>query len=621
MDNKQLGNRIVQLVGGEENINSLVHCATRLRFKLNDRKKADKEALSTIPDVLTVVEKGGQFQVVIGNKVGKVYTEIMNNHPIHNQDSSNENESNEKVGIMSKIFEYISGTFSPLVPALAGAGMIKALLAILDILNLIDINGTTYSVLNAASSGLFYFLPIFVAISAAKKLNANPFVGGAIGAGLLDPNFTAMLKADGQVSFMNIPLIVTDYSSTVFPLLIAMAVYAPLERFVKKRTPDTIQLFFVPMVGILVMVPLTALVFGPFAQYISLAIGAAVTYLVAKSAILTGIIIACIWPILVILGVHWGVVPIMIDNFSRGGDIIGPITAASTFAQMGIAFGIFLRARKNKELRSLSIAGTLSGLFAGVTEPILYGIVLRYKKLIPLLLIAGSIGGAIVATFNVRLFGFAFNSLLTIPAYSPTIGYISGIGAAFLSAAVLAFLFGTEGKKKNADVKAGKAPKDTASQSEAGSNKTYELSAPLKGEMIPLENVDDAVFSSGAMGKGVAIEPAEGMVSAPFDGKVVTLFPTKHAIGLISDDGVEVLIHIGLDTVQLGGKHFDAHVEAGSVVNKGDKLVTFDIKGIKEAGYQATTPVIITNTAEYLDVVPTKSGPVTLEDTILTIVK
>ncbi|KWW11123.1 PTS beta-glucoside transporter subunit IIABC [Peribacillus simplex] len=621
MDNKQLGNRIVQLVGGEENINSLVHCATRLRFKLNDRQKADKEALSTIPDVLTVVEKGGQFQVVIGNKVGKVYTEIMNNHPIHHQDPSNENESNEKVGIISKIFEYISGTFSPLVPALAGAGMIKALLAILNILNLIDINGTTYSVLNAASSGLFYFLPIFVAISAAKKLKANPFVGGAIGAGLLDPNFTAMLKADGQVSFMNIPLIVTDYSSTVFPLLIAMAVYAPLERFVKKRTPDTIQLFFVPMVGILVMVPLTALVFGPFAQYISLAIGAAVTYLVAKSAILTGIIIACIWPILVILGVHWGVVPIMIDNFSRGGDIIGPITAASTFAQMGIAFGIFLRARKNKELRSLSFAGTLSGLFAGVTEPILYGIVLRYKKLIPLLLIAGSIGGAIVATFNVRLFGFAFNSLLTIPAYSPTIGYISGIGAAFLSAAVLAFLFGTEGKKNNADVNAGKAPKDTASQSEAGSNKTYELSAPLKGEMIPLENVDDAVFSSGAMGKGVAIEPAEGMVSAPFDGKVVTLFPTKHAIGLISDDGVEVLIHIGLDTVQLGGKHFDAHVEAGSVVNKGDKLVTFDMKGIKEAGYQATTPVIITNTAEYLDVVPTKSRPVTLEDTILTIVK
>ncbi|WP_057915480.1 beta-glucoside-specific PTS transporter subunit IIABC [Peribacillus muralis] len=621
MDNKQLGNRIVQLVGGEENINSLVHCATRLRFKLNDRQKADKEGLRNIPDVLTVVEKGGQLQVVIGNKVGKVYTEIMNDNHIHNEDSATENENNEKVGVMAKSFEYISGTFSPLMPALAGAGMIKALLAILNILNLIDINGTTYAVLNAASSGVFYFLPIFVAISAAKKLNANPFVGGAIAAGLIDPNFTALLNADGQVSFMNIPLIVTDYSSTVFPLLIAMAVYAPLERFVKKRTPDTIQLFFVPMVGILVMVPLTALVFGPFAQYISLAIGAAVTYLVAKSAILTGIIIACIWPILVILGVHWGVVPIMIDNFSRGGDIIGPITAASTFAQMGIAFGIFLRARKNKELRSLSFAATLSGLFAGVTEPILYGIILRYKKFLPLLLIAGSIGGAIVATFNVRLFGFAFNSLLTIPAYSPTIGYIFGIGASFLTATILAFIFGTEGKKQATADKAEKATEDKSSQTVAVPDKIYELSAPLKGELIPLENVDDAVFSSGAMGKGVAIEPAEGIVSSPFDGKIVTLFPTKHAIGLISEDGVEVLIHIGLDTVQLGGKYFDAHVEAGSAVKKGDKLVTFDIKSITEAGYKTTTPVIITNTAEYLDVVPTKSRPVTLEETILTIVK
>ncbi|MFJ7724623.1 beta-glucoside-specific PTS transporter subunit IIABC [Neobacillus sp. NPDC097160] len=617
MENKQLGNRIVELVGGEENIHSLVHCATRLRFKLDDHSKADKDALRNVPDVLTVVEKGGQFQVVIGNKVGKVYTEIMKNHHIQSGESASNNEKSEKVGVMAKVFEYISGTFSPLIPALAGAGMIKALLAILDILNLINIKGSTYAVLNAASSGLFYFLPIFVGISAAKKLNANPFVGGAIAAGLLDPNFAGLLKATGDVSFIGIPLIASDYTSTVFPLLIAMAIYAPLERFVKKHTPDTIQLFFVPMVGILVMVPLTALVFGPFAQYISLGIGTAVTFLMAKSAIVTGIIIACIWPILVILGVHWGVVPIMIDNFSRGGDMIGPITAASTFAQMGIAFGIFLRSRKNKELRSLSFAATLSGLFAGVTEPILYGLVLRYRKLLPLLLIAGAIGGAIVATFNVRVFGFVFNSALTIPAYTPTLGYIFGIGAAFLAATILAFIFGTEGKKKATENSVEAAPLHT----DEDSSKTYELPAPLKGEMIPLEKVDDAVFSSGAMGKGVGIEPTEGIVSAPFDGKVATLFPTKHAIGLISEDGVEVLIHIGLDTVQLGGKHFESHVESGSIVKKGDKLVTFDIQAIKEAGYKTTTPVIITTTADYLDVVPTNPRLVTAEETILTIVK
>ena len=358
MDNKQLGDKIIELVGGEDNVNSLVHCATRLRFKLDDSDKANDEALKDLSDVLTVVEKGGQYQVVVGNKVGKVYTEIMNNHKISAgvSDNSGKNDGEkDKVGVVSKVFEYISGTFSPLIPALAGAGMIKALLAVLSIFGWIDVEGSTYAVLNAASSGLFYFLPIFVGISAAKKLNVNPFVGGTIAAGLLDPNFTALLASTGDVSFMGIPLVMSDYASTVFPLLIAMAIYAPLERFVKKYTPDTIQLFFVPMVGILVMVPLTALVFGPFAQYISTAIASGITFMLDFSAILTGVIIAAVWPILVILGVHWGIVPIMIDNFSRGGDAIGPITAAATFAQMGIAFGIFLRAKNNKDLRSLII--------------------------------------------------------------------------------------------------------------------------------------------------------------------------------------------------------------------------------------------------------------------------
>ncbi|MBP2076389.1 beta-glucoside-specific PTS transporter subunit IIABC [Oceanobacillus polygoni] len=627
MDNKQLGNKIIELVGGEENVNSLVHCATRLRFKLADNSKAEQDTLKDLPDVLTVVEKGGQFQVVVGNKVGKVYTEIMNNHSISAGDGGNnqENKSKEKVGVVSRVFEYISGTFSPLIPALAGAGMIKALLAVLSLLNWIDVEGTTYAVLNAASSGLFYFLPIFVGISAAKKLNANPFVGGTIAAGLLDPNFTALLASTGDVSFMGIPLVMSDYASTVFPLLIAMAIYAPIERIVKRYTPDTIQLFFVPMIGILVMVPLTALIFGPFAQYISAGIGSGITFLLDLSAIVTGILIAAIWPFLVILGVHWGIVPIMIDNFSRGGDIIGPITAAATFAQMGIAFGIFLRAKNNKDLRSLSFASTLSGVFAGVTEPILYGLILRYKKLMPLVLIAGAIGGAIVATFDVRVFGFVFNSFLTIPAYSPMIGYIFGVGAAFVAATILAFIFGTEGKKKGiepeAETKAEMKMEETPAMTEKDVKERNELTTPLTGEMIPLENIDDPVFSSGAMGKGVAIEPSDGVVVAPFDGKVVTIFPTNHAIGLVSETGVELLIHIGLDTVQLEGKHFTAHVEAETVVKKGQKLVTFDIEGIKQAGYQTTTPVVITNTAEYLDVLPTDSRHVVLDDAIITVVK
>ncbi|MFJ7977993.1 beta-glucoside-specific PTS transporter subunit IIABC [Peribacillus sp. NPDC096379] len=616
MNNKELGNKIIELVGGEGNVRSLVHCATRLRFKLGDHSKADKEALSNIPDVMTVVENGGQFQVVIGNKVGKVHAEIMKNHNISGG-SADKGENKEKTGTMGKIFEYISGTFSPLIPALAGAGMIKALLAILSILNWIDVEGSTYSVLNAASGGIFYFLPIFVGISAAMKLNVNPFVGGTIAAGLLEPSFTALLDLTGDISFLSIPLIATDYSSTVFPLLIGIAVYAPLERFLKKYTPDTIQLFFVPMVSLLVMVPLTALVFGPFAEYVSLAIASGITFLLSVSTILTGILIASIWPVLVILGVHWGIVPIIIDNYTRGGDIIGPITGAATFAQIGIAFGIYLKV-KDKDLRSLSFAATLSGLFAGVTEPILYGLILRYRKLLPLLFISGAVGGAIIATFDVRIFAFAIPGLFTIPAFTPIVGYSIGIGVSFILATILAFIFGTTGKKKQNEVtKENPNIETTSSESKA----TYLLTAPLTGKVIPLEEVDDPVFASVVMGKGVGIEPTEGIVVAPFDGKVVTLFPTKHAIGLVSEDGVEVLIHIGLDTVQLEGKYFNAHVESDAIVKKGDKLVTFDIQGIQESGYKVTTPVIITNTANYLDVIPVQSQHVTLNHIVLTVVK
>lgn len=619
MNNKELGEKIVDLVGGEKNINSLIHCATRLRLNLKDHDKADKNALSDIPDVLTVVEKGGQLQIVIGNNVGKVYTEIMNHHNIAFGRDEEENVSGKKVGVMAKVFEYISGTFTPLIPALAGVGMIKALLAVLTIFNWINVDGTTYAVLNGASSGLFYFLPIFVGISAAKKLGANPFVAGVIAAGLLDPNFTALLERTDDITFMGIPLIVSNYSSTVFPILIAIAVYAPFERWLKRVSPDTIQLFFVSMISILVMVPLTALVFGPFGEYISSLIGSAVAFMLNNSAILSGILISLAWPIIVVLGVHWGIFPIILDNMSRGGDMIKPITAAAVFAQMGIAFGIFLRARKNKDLRSLTFAGTMSGILAGVTEPILYGLILRYKRLIPLTLISGAIGGAIIAVFDVRITTFVFNSIFTIPNYTPTLGYVFGIGASFIVATILAFIFGTEGRKKAT------TEDENADNTQVGTLNTeagkVDIVSPMKGELIPLEDVDDPVFSSAAMGKGVGMEPTEGVVFSPFDGKVATLFPTKHAIGLVSNDGVELLIHIGLDTVQLEGKHFEAHVATDEIVKKGDKLVTFDIQGIKDAGYKITTPVIVTNTNAYLDVLPMNIKQVNAGEHVITILK
>ncbi|MDK7050074.1 PTS beta-glucoside transporter subunit EIIBCA [Aerococcus sanguinicola] len=616
MSNKNLAKAIMENIGGEENVRSLVHCATRLRFKLRDNSKANREALDDIPEVLSVVEQGGQFQVVIGNKVSKVYQSIMDNYAIRSADgeASSDGRAQEKKGGWNKIFEYISGTFSPLIPAMTGAGMIKALLAVLSIFSLIDTEGATYAVLNAASSGFFTLLPIFVGVTAAKQLNANPFVGGAIAAALLDPSYTALLEVKEGLHFMGIPLVVTDYASTVFPILLAMALYAPLERFLKKHTPDTISLFFVPMMGILIMVPLTVLAFGPFAQYASGLVGQAINALVNFSGILGGILISGVWPFLVILGVHWGVVPLMIENFAKGGDIINPITAAATFAQTGIAFGIFLRSHRNKQLKSLALSASTSGILAGVTEPILYGLVLRYRRLIPLMVIASMVGGAIVGVFDVRVFTFVFNSVLTIPSYSPILGYSIGVGTSFVIATVLAFMFGTGDNKTETKESSTGETKDATS-----SEMKIEITAPLKGEVIPLEQVNDSVFSSGAMGKGLAIKPSEGKVYAPFDGKVVSLFPTQHAIGLVSTDGVELLIHIGLDTVQLEGQYFDAKVSVDQEFQAGDLLLSFNKDKIAEAGYDTVTPVIVTNSGDYMDVFISE-GPVDHTNRVMTLV-
>lgn len=617
MNPNELGRKIIENVGGENNINSVVHCATRLRFNLKDNSKKDKEAVENLEGVLSVLEQGGKFQVVIGNKVPKVYQAINEEFNIATDSNADSTHQEEEVSLISKVFKYISGTFSPLIPALTGAGMIKALLAVLSVLNLIDVNGTTYAVLNAASSGLFTFLPIFVGISAAKHLGANPFVGGVIGAALLDPTYTTLLELEGSLSFAGIPLVATNYASTVFPMLIAMAIYAPLERIIRKYTPDVISLFFVPMMGILIMVPLTVLAFGPFAQYASGLVGAAIEGLLDFSAIIGGALISGIWPFLVILGVHWGVVPLMIDNFARGGDMIGPITAAATFAQSGIAFGIFLKARRNKNLKSLSLSSSMSGLLAGVTEPVLYGLILRYRRLIPLMVIASVVGGVIVGIFDVRVSTFVFNSVLTIPSYEPTIQYTIGVGVSFVLAAVLAFIFGGVEEPQS---EVSEEPTNVTETVTTTSDVKTELLAPISGEVLALNQVDDAVFASGAMGKGLAIRPLEGEVRAPFDGKVVSLFETKHAIGLVSTTGVEVLIHVGLDTVQLEGKPFTAHVAVDQEVKAGDLLLTFDIPAIEEAGYSTVTPVIVTNTDNFMDVFPTDQIQVQAGDRYITIV-
>lgn len=622
--NKEIASFVMDHIGGQNNVNSLVHCATRLRFQLKDESKVDETALKDHPNILTAQAKGGQYQVVIGNNVAKVYDEIVNNTDVQAggttdadpaETQADQNQEKEQKNPVSVVFEYISGTFSPLIPALAGSGMIKALLAVLALFPSWDATSTTGAVLTAASNGLFYFFPIFVAISAGKFLKVNPWVAGVIGAALLDPSFTGLLETGGDLTFAGLPLLVSDYSQTVFPMLVAIAIYAPFERFLKKYIPDTIQLFAVPMLSILIMVPLTALVFGPFSQFFSGLIASGLLWLLDFSSVLTGIIMAAAWPFLVTLGVHWGVTPISLDNLTRGGDPLNAMAAGATFAQMGIAFGVFLRYRKNQNLRSLSLSATISGILAGVTEPILYGIILRYKRTIPILVIASAVGGGLVGLFGAKMTSYAFNSVLTIPAYAPIPQYVIAIVAAFGTASILTFIFGLgddvagdakeEAATGHTDTKQVTAEKEEVEESTTTASSTLSnqiLVQPIHGEIVALDQVDDPVFASGAMGQGVAIEPSEGILRAPADGEIILLAETKHAIGIKSDQGAEILLHVGLDTVELEGKTFTAKVAVGDHVKIGDTLLKIDLAAIKAAGKETITPMIVTNSADYSEV-------------------
>lgn len=613
MDNKQLGHKIVELVGGDENIHSLVHCATRLRFKLRDNKKAHKTELENMDGILSVVESGGQFQVVIGSHVSDVYNEIIKKGNV----GSNGQAADEPKGtVMSIIFETISRSFSPLIGALAGAGMLKAVLTLLATLGWLSPESGTYSILSAAGNAVFYFLPIFLGITLATKLGANPYVGGVIGAALLEPNLTGLLAEGNSTSFLGIPVILMDYSSSVFPIFIAVSIYAALEKFLKKVIHKDLQMFLVPMLSIAIIVPLTVMAFGPFGVYVGDAIGSAISFLSTKSGILTGAVMGTAWTFLTILGLHWGLVPIMLANMAAGGDPIIGMAAAGVFAQMGIAFGIFLKTR-DKKVKTLAGSTAIPGLLAGVTEPIIYGLILRFRRTIPFVAIAGAVGGAINGLLGAKGMSFAFPALLTIPAFSPIGTYTMGVLIALVVGALLTLLFGYEDKKQqnpantqNDQVK----PSTSAMKKES-------IVSPLTGKVKPLSEVNDRVFSTGVMGKGIAIEPTIGKAFSPVNGVVTTLFPTGHAIGITSEGGVEILIHIGIDTVQLDGKYYSSHVKQGDEVKQGDLLVEFDIEKIKEAGYQVITPVLVTNTVNYLDVVPTNVQDVGLEDTILTIVK
>ncbi|WP_081415203.1 beta-glucoside-specific PTS transporter subunit IIABC, partial [Ectobacillus panaciterrae] len=602
---------IVQLVGGEQNIISVVHCATRLRFTLKDHSQADKKNLENSDGILSVVENSGQFQVVIGSHVSEVYKDVIK---IANVGSmAKESSERSKGSVIAKIFDVISGSFSPLLGALAGAGMLRALLALLTMTGVLSTESGTYSILLAAGNAIFFFLPIFLSITIASKLGANPYVGGMIGAALLDPNFTSLLHNKGDIThFLGIPVVLMNYSSSVFPVFIAVSIYAVLDRFLRKIIHKDLQMFLVPMLSLIIIVPLTAIAFGPFGVYFGNSIGVFINSLYSKSGILTGALMGGGWTFLTLFGIHTGFTPFILENLAKGGDPLLALVSAAVFSQIGLAFGIFLKT-KDKKVKALAGSTLLPGLLSGITEPILYGLMLRYKRTIPYVAIAGVVGGGVSGWVGAKAMAYAFPSALSIPIYSPLVSYIIAMLSAFAIATILTVVFGYEDKKK-------KEVEENKVESEQSLIKQEAIVSPLTGAIKPLADVNDPVFASESMGKGIAIEPTVGKAVSPVNGIVTTVFPTGHAIGITSDQGAEILIHIGINTVQLGGKYYSPVVKQGDRVNQGDLLVNFDIEKIKETGYPITTPIIITNTDRYIDIIDMNKEAVQAKEALLTLV-
>jgi PTS system beta-glucosides-specific IIC component len=606
-----LARNIIETVGGESNVASATHCATRLRLVLKDESKANKAATEKLPGVITVMTAGGQYQVVIGNNVGLVYEELGKFTKLtEGADAANAPKGN----FLNQTIALISSIFSPTLWPLAGSGLLKAFLSLLTNFNLIDTKGSTYTILYAASDALFYFLPLFLAVTAAKRFKTNQFTSMAVAGALIYPTVVALSSSTDPVTFFGLPVVMMSYASSVIPIIIAVWLQSYLEKFLNKYLPSTIRNFTTPMVVLVLMVPLTLLTVGPLTINASNAISGGVNTLFHVVPWLAGLIMGGGWQILVIFGLHWGFVPLLISdvNTTHQSLLFGPLLPA-VLAQAGATLAVALRSRS---LNRREIAGpaAFSGFLAGITEPAIYGVNLPLKKPFYFGVLGGAVGGAIAAVGGGGATSMIFPSLLGIPGYLGVGSFaleMIGTGIAVAIGFTLTFMFGPR-EEVDAD--------ETESDTVAGvPGAVVEVSAPVSGEVIAMTNVNDKVFASEAMGKGLAIVPDSGTFVSPVDGTIAVAFKTGHAYGIKSADGVEVLVHIGLDTVNMAGDGFEAAVIKGQAVSKGDVLAVVDLAKIQAAGYDTTTVIVVTNTNKLADVTPTASGHVSVGSPIISI--
>lgn len=592
-DYTQLATDVVNAVGGRENIVSVANCMTRLRFVLKDDSIPDADKIKTIPGVKGVMNQGGQYQVIIGTHVNEVVKDVRKAAGITDSEEASEPTDDKKDNLWNRFFKTISGCIMPMLGPMIAGGIIKGILTILVTAGILSSTDGTYQILYAAADSVMYFMPIIVGFTCGKMFHCNPYVTAVIGAAFLYPDLLTAVSAEEGLTFLHLPVQAATYSNTILPVLLSSFIASKLEKLAKKFIPIMVQMMLVPVFVLMITVPLGWLVIGPIMNTVSSLLSMMINGIFGFSPLIGGALIGAFWQLMVVLGLHYAFISILMNNFfTMGYDPINAVMGVTVWALAGVALGYGLKS-KDPEQKSIGF-GNFASALCGVTEPTIYSIALPNIKLFACAWVGGGISGAVLGQLGAKMYAFAGDGLFRIPGMINPEGldisfysFIICAPAALIISAILAFMMTDVGNAHSAST----APAFTA--------KPNTIYAPVKGTVIAQSSIPDATFASDALGQGIGIDPTEGIVVAPFDGQISSIVDTKHAVGITSADGIELLIHVGVDTVKMNGDGFQTFVKEGDTVKAGQKLITFDIQKIKNAGFSPVTAVLVVNADEY----------------------
>ena len=630
MNYQELGTKILSLVGGKENVTGLTHCATRLRFILKDDTKAKTDVLKNTPGVLGVVKNGGQYQVIIGNDVNHVYKPIAEVCDLANTETKKGQEPEEKKSLGERFIATITGIFTPILPAITAAGMLKAVLAVLTAFKLINTSSDTYQVINFMADAAFYFLPILLANSAAKKFNCNPYMAMMLGGILLHPNFVNMVAASKEsgeaIRLFFVPIYNASYSSSVIPIILSVWFMSLVEPIADKVSPKAIKFFTKPLLTILVSGAITLWALGPIGYIVASWIANGVNLLNTYVSWLVPLVLGGTFPLLVMTGTHYGIIPIGINNrMTTGYDtIVYPANLSSNIAQGAATFAVAIKT-KSQEIKQLATSAGITAV-CGITEPALYGINMRFKTPLISACIGGAAGGLYVGLLKVKNYAGGSPGLMTLPGYIGGNGFTDlihaciGAAIAFVVSFATSYMLYKEQEEPTKHLKETDGTNEEVTKRTTVKSETITVCSPATGELVSISKVSDPTVAQEIMGRGMAVIPKEETIVSPINGTVQMVFDTKHAIGFLSEEGAEVLVHVGLDTVNLNGQYFEALVKDGDSVQVGTPVLKVDLKGIQKAGYEIVTPVIVTNSADYADVIVGEERKIQKAEAIMKVV-